>query len=192
MPEEAERLVKIPYDVTSAVTPREATALAGLCRDRVILELGSYHGFSTVVIASVAEKVVAVDWHRGDDMAGISDTWDIFWTTLCRYGVADRVKPVKDRFETALPRMLANADLFDGCFLDGHHSATSVAADLSLVLPLIRAGGFLAFHDYGRGPENGHPGFGVTAVVDDLHLARFGRTGYLAWGYLPGDEVKND
>ena len=184
MPEEIARELIIPYDVTSAVTPAEAAALAALCRDKTVLELGAYHGYSTVVIASVAGKVVSVDWHQGDDMAGRGDTWDVFCNTVSRYGVASRVEAVKERFETALPRLLREGEQFDGCFLDAHHSEESVRADLDLALPLVRAGGFIAYHDYGRGAATGHPGFGVTEAADDV-TGITGRVGFLGWGFLP-------
>lgn len=179
-----ERQIIFPYDVSSAVTPAEATALAALCRDKYVLELGAYHGYSTVVIASVADHVVSVDWHQGDDMAGRGDTWDIFWNTIHRYGVADRVTPVKERFEDALPRMRHDPPIFDGVFLDAHHSEESVRADLSFTLPLIRPGGFIAYHDYGRCAATGHPGFGVTEAADDVTGVQ-GQVGHLAWGFLP-------
>jgi predicted O-methyltransferase YrrM len=185
MADEPERPVIIPHDVTSAVTPEEAAALAALCRGKAVLELGAYHGYSTVVIASVAQHVTSVDWHQGDDMAGLGDTWDVFRNTVSRYGAAGRVTPVRERFETALPRMHAEGTRYDGCFCDAHHSAESVKADLGLAIPLIRPGGFVAFHDYGRSAETGNPGFGVTAVADEM-VGIAGRTGYLAWGFLPG------
>jgi glycosyltransferase involved in cell wall biosynthesis len=42
----------------------------------------------------------------------------------------------------------------------------------------------VAFHDYGRSEETGHPGFGVTEVADAFGIA--GRVGHLAWGFVPG------
>ena len=54
-----------------------------------MLELGAYHGFSTIVLASVAERVISVDWHQGDDHAGRGDTWDLFINNLRQYGVAE-------------------------------------------------------------------------------------------------------
>ena len=52
------------------------------------------------------------------------------------------------------------------------------------MLPLIRPGGWVAFHDYGRSEATGHPGFGVTQVADAFGVA--GVAGHLAWGYIPG------
>jgi predicted O-methyltransferase YrrM len=177
---EAIRELIIPA-IQSAVTAEEARALASLARGRTVLELGAQFGYSTVVLASVADLVISVDWHQGDPHAGEWDTWDIFNANLARYGVQDRVQAVVGRFEDVLPRMEAAGDQFDGAFLDGSHDEASVARDLSLVLPLIRTGGFVAFHDYGRGPETGHPDFAVTPVADRFGVS--GQAGFLAWGF---------
>lgn len=173
-----------PVDILTAVTADEAAELATLAAGKTVLELGAYHGYSTVVLASVAEQVVSVDWHQGDGHAGEGDTWEIFMSNLRRYGVADRVKPVRERFEVALPELLNFGWQFDGAFLDGHHSEESVTRDLDLTVPLVKPGGWIAFHDYGRGPETGHHDFAVTAVAD-----RFGvdhHVGFLGWGTVPG------
>jgi hypothetical protein len=172
-------------DITSAVTQEEARALADLARGTVVIELGAWHGYSTVVLASVADYVVSVDWHMGDMHAGVQDTWDIFCANLRRYDVADRVQVIRERFDTALPRLLEQAGMpfADGCFLDAQHDEESVTRDLALVLPLIKPGGFVAFHDYGRGAETGNDGFAVTPVADKFGVA--GVTGCLAWGFKP-------
>jgi len=178
---ETERQLILP-GIESAVTANEAQALADLARGKHVLELGAWHGFSTVVLASVADMVTSVDWHHGDDHAGQFDTWDIFLWNLSRYNVLDRVEVVRERFEDALPKMAAEGRLFDGCFLDAHHAEESVTRDIGLARPLIRKGGFFAFHDYGRGPQTGHPGFGVTEAADRFGIS--GRTGFLGWGFV--------
>lgn len=174
----------IPETIITAVTVDEATALADLARGKTVLELGAFYGFSTVVLASVAERVTSVDWHQGDDMAGLIDTWGVFMANLNRFGVAERVQVVRGRFEDELPIMAERRLLFDGCFLDAHHSEESVRADLALALPLVRPGGFMAFHDYGRSELTGNPGFGVTQAADDL-VGISGRVGFLGWGFTP-------
>jgi predicted O-methyltransferase YrrM len=180
----AEREIILPDDILTAVTVDEARALADLARGKTVLELGAYHGFSTVVLASVAELVVSVDWHQGDDMAGRGDTWGMFMSNLTRYGVEGYVKPIRQRFDVALPGLAKFDWQFDGCFLDAHHSEESVRADLALALPLIKPGGFMAFHDYGRNSATGNPGFGVTEAADDL-VGIAGRVGFLGWGFVP-------
>ena len=186
MPGEEPGGLVIPSDIQSAVTPEEARALAGLARGKTVIELGAYHGFSTVVLASVAAEVVSIDWHMGDEHAGLGDTWDIFSASIDRYGMRDRVIVIRERFEDVLPRLAAeHAGKFDGCFLDAKHDEESVTRDLRLALPLIKPGGFCAVHDYGRNAANGHPGFAVTEVADRYGIA--GVAGTLAWWFKPGE-----
>lgn len=185
-PTEAElraRLV-IPATVTTAVTAPEAEELGRLAFGRTVLELGAYHGFSTIVLASVAERVYSVDWHQGDDHAGVGDSFPTFMDTMRAYpDAASRVTVYRGRFEDEVPKLAARGVEVDGAFLDGFHDEPSVSRDLALALTVVRPGGFIAFHDYGRGPETGNPGFAVTQVAD-----RFGvhhSVGYLGVCYVP-------
>lgn len=155
-----------PGDIITAVTGDEAAELARLAAGKMVLELGAYHGYSTVVLASVANQVYSVDWHLGDDHAGLGDSWNIFNDSLRKYGVADRVVVCHGRFENEVPRLAAAGVQVDGAFIDGMHDEPSASRDLALALTLVRPGGFIAFHDYGRGPETGNAGFEVTQVAD--------------------------
>jgi predicted O-methyltransferase YrrM len=188
MPEEpAPPGLIIPVDTGSAVTPAEARALAVLAEGKRVIELGAWLGHSTIVLASVAEEVVSVDWHLGDEHAGIRNTWEEFLANLDRYGVAGNVIPVRGRFEDELPLMAElHAGEFDGAFIDAKHDLESVTRDTALVLPLIRPGGFIAWHDYGRGPHTGNPDFAITQVADAFGVA--GVVGHLAWGFKPPPE----
>lgn len=180
------RNVIFPQGLVTAVTPAEAAELARLATGGSVLELGSFYGFSTIVMASVAEMVYSIDWHQGDDHAGVYDTWDEFNANLLGYGVKKHVRAVKGRFEEEVPRLWREGIRVDGAFLDGQHDAESVQRDLDLALMLIRPGGWCAFHDYGRCEATGHPGFAVTEVAD-----RFGITdvvGTLAWGLVREDD----
>ena len=156
--------------ITSAVTAAESERLEELARDRTVLEVGSWYGYSTVLMARVARIVHAVDWHRGDDHAGHRDTLGAIWANLGEYGLLDRVVLHVGRAETILP--LLRPGSFDVAFLDGLHTTEAVARDAAMILPLLRPGGTLAFHDYGR--------FGVKAAVDGLGLRKVSLTGSLA------------
>lgn len=152
--------LNLPRDIGSAVSDAEAARLAELATDGTILEVGSWFGFSAVVMARVARTVHSVDWHRGDPHAGEQDTLAEFWANLKRHGVRDKVVAHVGEVAAVLPFLAAES--FDGAFIDGFHTTEAVARDIELVLPLIRTGGFLAFHDYGR--------FGVREAVDALDL----------------------
>jgi glycosyltransferase involved in cell wall biosynthesis len=181
--------ITIPDDIPTAVTTEEAAKLASLASGGDVLELGAQWGFSTVILAQAARRVTSVDWHQGDDsiaaMGGeAADTWDAYRGNLARYGIAGKVDARRGRFADVLPALARQGMLFDGCFIDAQHDAAAVAADLALALPLIRPGGWIAFHDYGRSEATGHPGFGVTEVADTFGVA--GVAGCLAWGFVPG------
>ena len=172
-----------PEGIQSAVTPPEAAELARLATGCTVLELGAFYGYSTVVMASVAELVYSIDWHMGDDHAGSYETWDGYRANLIGYKVADRVVTIRGRFEEEVPLLAQRGVVVDGAFLDGHHSEESVTRDLGLALMLVKKGGWIAFHDYGRCEETGHPGFRITPVAD-----KFGVTdvvGTLASGRVP-------
>jgi len=134
-----------PTDIHTGVTDAEADELTRHATDRRVLECGSWHGFSSVVMGRVAAHVDAVDWHHGDPHAGIQDTEAVMRGNLVRYGVEDRVTVHVGRFEDVLPTMGGG---YDVVFVDGMHDAASVSRDLSLVERLVRPGGYLLLHDY--------------------------------------------
>ena len=182
--------ITVPDDIPSAITGEEAARLASLASGGDVLELGAQYGFSTVILAQAARRVTSVDWHQGDASieavsgAECADTWEPYRANLARYGVASKVDARRGRFEDVLPALARAGVLFDGVFIDAQHDAASVQRDLDLALPLIRPGGWVAFHDYGRSEATGHPGFGVTEVADRFGIA--GTAGHLAWGRVPG------
>ncbi|HET8608074.1 MAG TPA: class I SAM-dependent methyltransferase [Gaiellaceae bacterium] len=145
-------------DVASGLTEPEAVLLAELAAGKVALELGSWYGRSTIALASAAVRVHAVDAHGGDAHTGPLRTLDAFLRNLSRYGVRDRVVVHVGRIEDVAP-VLAPASV-DVVFVDGLHTRAAVERDAGLLLPLVRPGGTIAFHDYGR--------YDVTAVVDGL------------------------
>jgi len=148
-----------------------------------VLECGAFFGYSTVVLASVADHVHSVDWHHGDKDAGPYETLQDYMANLSRYGIADRVTAHVGRFEDVLPMLRAHS--FDGCFLDGQHDRASVDRDLELVRRLMRRPSWIAVHDYGLFDvqpavdafirDSGYRVEGVTdtlAVLRSVHPAR--------------------
>jgi Methyltransferase domain len=168
--------------IPSAITHEESMQLVELASGCNVLELGAQYGYSTVLLAQVAKLVCSVDWHQGDPQAGMTDSWDTFVHNLKDYGVTDVVHPLRGRFEDVLPQLASQGVEFDGAFIDGAHDPVSVQRDLDLTVPLVRSGGWIAFHDYGRGPHNGFHDFGVTEVADAFGVD--GVVGCLAWSYV--------
>jgi predicted O-methyltransferase YrrM len=145
-------------DIPTSISPAEAARLIELARDARVLEIGSWWGFSTVAMAQVARHVVAVDHHRGDDHAGHDESLRPLVANLERFDVRDSVTVMIGRSASVLPRL--ERSQYDLAFIDAYHTTEAVLEDARLVMPLVRKGGKIAFHDYGR--------FGVKEAVDDL------------------------
>lgn len=134
-----------------------------------IVEIGSYHGRSTALIASVLDAlgdgrcVVAIDPHEGRiSESGRPDgrrppTWESFHQNLRRLGLLDTVDVRRAR---AVDVVWDEPVGF--VFVDGLHDAASVRGDFEHFAPWLVPGGIVAFHDYS-------PNFpGVIDVVDDI------------------------
>ena len=139
--------------ILSSVTDREATKLRELAKDAVVLEIGAAYGYSTVVMAQVAKRVVSVDPHTGHDSLHALEA------NLEIHGVSDKVVVAPFRSGEYLPSLLPGT--FDMAFVDGDHTQESVEWDIRWCLRLVRPGGVIAFHDY---HENSCPG--VTVALD--------------------------
>jgi hypothetical protein len=130
-----------------------------------IVEIGSYHGRSTVVLASAAKdvghgaRVFAIDPHDGV-LTGlqVDPSWESFLENIDQSGLSEFVVPLrKPSFEVEL----SSSDRIALLLIDGLHDAASVAADYSHFGSQVPVGGLVAFHDYWN-PD--YPG--VRHVVD--------------------------
>jgi predicted O-methyltransferase YrrM len=143
--------------IDSSVSSEEAYRLRDLARGARVLELGSWRGFSTVVMAQVALMVHAVDHHLGDEHAGFDESLTYLIEALDVYDVRRRVVVHVGSSEDVLPMLPEGR--FDLAFIDAFHEAAAVRRDLALVRRLVKVDGIIAFHDYGR--------FDVAEVVDE-------------------------
>ncbi len=107
-----------------------------------IVEIGSYHGRSTVVLAHGSraagrERVVAVDPHLGGAVGAFHDT-------LARGGMADHVTPQVATSDAAAAAWRGPIRLL---WIDGSHVEEQVRRDFRNWLPHVVDGGIVAFHD---------------------------------------------
>ena len=145
---------------------------AGSTQPRTVVEVGSYCGRSTVVLASVlqavspASRVWAIDPHDGQ--VGATDqglqhygpTFDRFVANLAAAGVSDTVEPVlKHSYDVHWHEPI------DLLFVDGLHDYGNVSRDFRHFEPWIADGAIVLFHDY----ASYFPG--VVAFVDELLAA---------------------
>ncbi|HXI85235.1 MAG TPA: class I SAM-dependent methyltransferase [Verrucomicrobiae bacterium] len=135
-----------------------------------IVEIGSCFGRSTIYLAKGARHadhgtVWAVDPHTGDiawDLGRIS-TYEVFLRNIRKFGVENRVKPLKMTSKEA-------AQAWNGApirilFIDGWHSYEAVTEDILLWFPHVISGGLIVFDDY---PNPEFPG--VRQAVDEQML----------------------
>ena len=75
--------------IRTSITAAEARALRRLARDSVVVEIGSAYGYSTVVMALVARRVISIDPHTG-----LEDSEQVLRHNLAAFDVAKRYADV--------------------------------------------------------------------------------------------------
>lgn len=136
--------------------PAELQYLASLAeKSRCVLELGSWKGRSTSVLAHHTPGiVVAVDTWQGSvehqqQLKGkpASGVYHAFCSNTSRY---DNVWPLLANSLSAARTLSHGPMRFDLIFIDASHDYESVKADIQAWLPLLAEGGILCGHDYMR------------------------------------------
>jgi predicted O-methyltransferase YrrM len=146
-----------------------ARAASELGSPPVVVEVGSYCGRSTIVLADAvkalgrAGRVYAIDPHDGQvgalgqGLLQTPPTLEKFRRTIEEHGCADVVELIQRRsYETSWYRPISFL------LVDGLHDYVNVSRDLGHFEPWLRGGAFVAFHDY----ADYYPG--VKALVDEL------------------------
>ena len=121
-----------------------------------IVEIGSFRGRSTIVLATAADpsvEIVAIDPHAGNDRGPqeiegfadeAADDHAVFIANLAAAGVADRVHHVRAFSDAAL-------DLVDGpvdvLYIDGAHRYGPALADIRAWGERVNDGGTMLIHD---------------------------------------------
>jgi predicted O-methyltransferase YrrM len=158
-PAERARIRTLTDGVEGFLSDHEALYLSRLAAEGpgtgAIVEIGSYHGKSTMVIADASrtagrEKVVAIDPRKGGAI-------DAFHRNLARAGVTDHVTPVVATSDDAAEAWREPIRLL---WVDGAHSYEQVGRDFRNWTPFLVDGGIVAFHDT-------YEWEGVRRVIDD-------------------------
>lgn len=153
----AERIDAVDGWLTVAQARRLWEAARAVDPPATVVEIGSYHGRSTIVLASAAAPgvtVVAIDPYTGDHRGpheirgGSSAVGErdrrTFLSNLARAGVTDRVRPVRRRSQEALDTVAGPVDLL---FIDGAHRFGPARADIAGWGTRLREGGAMLIHD---------------------------------------------
>ncbi len=146
----------------AGITSMEAITLRRHAEGRRVIEVGSAYGFSTAVLASVAEIVWAIDPHNvapghgnydfpDDPPAGYENTLQAMTQMLDALGLRDRVEIIRESSDLALGEGFTLPPLFSSpnmAFIDGDHSYRGCITDLHNCERLIGPGGIMCVHDY--------------------------------------------
>jgi SAM-dependent methyltransferase len=140
-----------------------------------IVEIGSFQGRSTIVLASAAPEgatVFAIDPHAGNDRGpeqicgyadAAADDHAAFLANLDAAGIADRVTHLRMFSDAALDEIDGPVDVL---YVDGAHRYAPARADIRDWGRRVGAGGTLLIHD-------SFSSVGVTAAI--LRELAFGR-----------------
>ncbi len=173
--------------LTADQARRLSDAARSLSPPAQIVEIGSFRGRSTIVLALGAGdgvEVVAIDPHLGGDRGpreiearpqlGEADH-EAFLANLKRAGVAGRVRHVRRFSQDALGEVAGETDLL---YVDGAHRFVPARADLRSWGARVPVGGRLLVHD-----SFSSVGVTLALVAEVIGGARWryrGRTGSLA------------
>jgi len=161
------------------MSPDQAEALytaAAACHSGdQIVEIGSFRGRSTIVLASAAEPgvdVIAIDPHAGNDRgpneldgfaAEASEDHDVFTRNLAAAGVSDRVRHVREMSDRAHGAVKGDITVL---YIDGAHRFGPARADIHEWGARVLIGGTLLIHD-------SFSSVGVTlAIIKELMFGR--------------------
>ena len=147
-------------DVEGWMSPDQARRLHDAARTAApgqrIVEIGSFRGRSTIVLASAAEpgvEVVAIDPHAGNDRgpqeiegfaAEAADDHAVFNRNLAAAGVADRVRHVRAFSDAALVDVPGAVQVL---YVDGAHRYAPARADIRDWGARVEPGGTMLIHD---------------------------------------------
>lgn len=116
-------------------------------RPHVVIEIGLAYGSSALAIA---EALLVIG--RSEASHVIVDAFqdrfgDAGWNALAAAGVVDACVLIRERSQTALPRLVKEGFVADAAFVDGSHVFHNVFVDLYFLGELVRPGGLVIVDD---------------------------------------------
>ena len=162
-----------------------------------IVEIGSFKGRSTVMLAMVASHygfgpIVSVDPHThnlttGADSSALPSTYEEFKASLAKAGVSQYVEVHKAFSTDVSAAWNRNIRLL---WVDGDHTYQGAKADFDGFSPFLATGGVVAFHD----ALNNFSGPIRVFVEDVLRNNRFGPAGFVqstAWAQFRPEDASD-
>ena len=202
----AEFLPRVEAEVApieGQLTPREIRFLSLLAAvptaEGEILEIGSFKGKSTVVLAQAARlagpgKIVAVDPLTSPaitdpSLGGKASGWEDFRANLRRAGVESAVE-FHQMFSTALADQWPPGRKLRLLWIDGDHTYRGTHADFLRFSPHLADGAMVAFHDVLRHYDGPNRVF-CENVLTSPHFGAVGIVGSIAWARYHANPVRD-
>jgi len=137
----------------------ELEFLKEFCKDKDVLEVGSYMGKSTVCIANVANSVIAIDTFRalgdGQKQSNSLTTIIPFLQNILEF---NNIITIIGKSVEVSKHIKDNSK--DIIFIDALHQYKDVKEDIKAWEPKLKKGGYMLFHDYTETEE-------VSKAVDE-------------------------
>ena len=119
--------------------------------NKIMIEIGSFVGESTVLFAQSFKKVIAVDpfqpdYDPADPTSYLFEFNNVYQTYLERTGDHKNIQTIVSTSDQALD--VLQGQEFDFIYLDGLHTYEGVKNDIINYLPLVKKGGVIGGHDY--------------------------------------------
>jgi predicted O-methyltransferase YrrM len=152
--------MRLVADVEGWMSPGQGATLydaADRCPpDGTIVEIGSFRGRSTIVLATASDPsvaVIAIDPHAGNDRGPqeidgfadeAADDHAVFNANLAAAGVADRVTHLRTFSDDALTEVDGSVDVL---YIDGAHRYAPALSDIRAWGARVGDGGTMLIHD---------------------------------------------
>lgn len=175
--------------VWTSLTEIESNALRKLAVGKRVIEIGAAFGYSTLILASVAEHVWSIDPHSAAVVPGNFDLHDdpdikrLSAGTLATLQANLEATELWSRVticQATSQDYLTREDVPDAnfAFIDGDHSLAACAADIWNCERILAAGDVICVHDY---DDDSCPGVreavnrrgGVREVADSIAVLSF-------------------
>lgn len=157
MNQKIRNLINLTDRIDGWLSTQEGLFLYKLARrleeNAIIVEIGSWHGKSTVWLGSAIKdkknaKLYAVDPHRGSpEKEGEFErvnTFDVFNKNIHQAGLVEKILPLR---KTSLRAAAAFSKKADIIFIDGSHLFADVKKDFFVWKKKLKKGGWIILHD---------------------------------------------
>jgi predicted O-methyltransferase YrrM len=128
------------------LSENEGNELSKLSKGKIVLEIGSYCGRSTVAM-SEAKVIFSIDPHDSSTTEPHPkiNTLPIFLKNVTEIPIIPLLGRIEEIEKYLIP------ETFDMVFIDGDHSYNACLRDISIAERIIKKGGIITIHDYGTG-----------------------------------------